>query len=575
MRHFALLGVMWVLSLALGAELVADTAGTNPVRRDPVRRDPVEVVLRERLAPADQAAASADAAPAGVPRGPMRVGDIPLAQAVAELYAGRDFRPVWGERRRFEQLATVLAGIGGDGLDPEDYHLSQLLARRAALNAGADDPAASADLDLLATDAYLRVLFHLFRGKVDPGRLEPRRDFALRDIAPEQDLRALSEVLDGNRLAAIFERARPDNPLYRKMRDGLTQLRMAAAQGGWPVWPVGPTLKPGMSDTRLPALRRRLLPAEAPADGTEQVYDETLAAAVAQFQRDNYLEADGVLGPSTQAALAASVAERIDQMRVNLERGRWLLHDLGNEFVLVDIAGFKIWFFRDGQPVWNARVQVGKPYRRTPVFKSAINVITFNPTWTVPPTILNEDILPLLQYDLGYLRRNRIRVLDADGRRLDPESIDWDRPGRVTLRQESGASNSLGRVAIRFPNPYSVYLHDTPHQNLFERGQRAVSSGCIRVERPLELVELLMNDPRQWDRATIDTHIAGGKTHNVTLERPVPIVLMYWTVDVLGGQGVAFKPDIYQRDAAVLRALNARPGMAAVTAARGEPGTGE
>ena len=524
MRKFALLGVWWLL--------LAGAAGAAPPESGEV-------------GPALRAAAAQ-----------AQVGEVKLAAAVAQFYQRRDFRPLWSDRARFEQLATALAGIAGDGLEPEDYHLSQLLARRAAL-AGAD-VRARAELELLATDACLRALLHLFRGRVDPQRLRPRGDFSLSDIAPEPVLAELERALDANRVARAFERARPDNPLYRRLRDGLTELRMAQARGGWPVLPEGPTLKPGMSDARVPTLRRRLLPAQAAAPGAEQLYDDTLAAAVARFQRDNHLHDDGVLGPATQAALAIPVQARIDQMRVNLERGRWLLHDVGSRFVLVDIAGFRIWMFRDGQPVWQARVQVGKPYRRTPMFKSQIDVVTFNPTWTVPPTILQEDILPLLQYDPGYLARNRIRVLDGSGRRLDPDQVDWDSPGRVVLRQDSGASNSLGRVAIRFPNPYSVYLHDTPHQELFERGQRAVSSGCIRVERPRELVEMLMDDAEQWNRAAIDALIAGARTRNVTLARPVPIVLLYMTVDVMGGPGIAFKPDIYKRDAGVLAALNGR-----------------
>lgn len=498
---------------------------------------------------------------AGAPGQRLKVGGMTLAEGVVELYRQRDFAPIWSERARIEQLLTALAGTAADGLDPEDYHLSAL--QRGYLELAGPEPAGAADaqrraeLDLLASNGYLLALLHLFRGKVDPARLDPRWNFSMRDIAPDQALGIVSEAIESGRIAAVFERARPDNPLYRNLRNGYAQLRALAATGGWPTLPAGPVLKPGMSDARVPSLRRRLMPDDG-ARRQDEYYDDALVEAVRQFQREQYLEADGIIGAATARALATPIQARLDQARVNLERGRWLLHEIQGDFVLVDIAGYKIRFFRDGKPVWSARVQVGKPYRSTPVFKSKVTYITFNPTWTVPPTILIEDILPKVRRDVGYLARNRIRVFDRAGRELDPEALDWSRPGALVLRQDSGPDNSLGRVAIRFPNAYSVYLHDTPHQAFFDRGQRALSSGCIRVERPLELVELLMNDPEHWGREGIDAAIAAGRTRNVTLARPVPILLMYWTVDVSENGHIAFKPDIYKRDPAVLKALDAK-----------------
>jgi murein L,D-transpeptidase YcbB/YkuD len=242
---------------------------------------------------------------------------------------------------------------------------------------------------------------------------------------------------------------------------------------------------------------------------------------------------------------------------VNLERARWMLRELRGDLVLVDIAGYRIVYFRGSRPVWRARVQVGRPYRSTPSFRSEITYFTFNPTWTLPPTILREDVLPHVRADIDYLARNRMRVLDRLGVELDPALVDWSRPEGLLLRQDAGPGNALGQVAIRFPNPHAVYLHDTPNKRLFEREQRAFSSGCIRVENPLELVELLLDDPERWDRPAIEALIATGRTRNVPLPRPVPILLLYWTVDVHAGGRIAFKPDIYGRDAPLLQALSA------------------
>jgi murein L,D-transpeptidase YcbB/YkuD len=239
-----------------------------------------------------------------------------------------------------------------------------------------------------------------------------------------------------------------------------------------------------------------------------------------------------------------------------MERARWLLYKLQGTFVIVDIAGYKVAFYRDGKAIWRSRVQVGKPFRSTPVFQAEITYVTFNPTWTVPPTILVKDMLPKIQRDPGYLAANRIRALDREGNVLDPSTVDWDNARGITLRQDAGQDNSLGQVVIRFPNDYSIYLHDTPHRELFAQSRRATSSGCIRVENPLQLVELLFNDPVRWNSAGIQAQLANGKTENIRLPVKVPVLLAYWTVDLSSDGRVMFKPDVYGYDSAVLRGLN-------------------
>jgi len=294
----------------------------------------------------------------------------------------------------------------------------------------------------------------------------------------------------------------------------------------------------------------------APSKKPRTDYDDSVAAAVKKYQAEQYLGADGVAGAATLAALNVPVEARIDQVRVNMERARWLLYKLQGTFVIVDIAGYKVAFYRDGKAIWRSRVQVGKPFRSTPVFQSEITYVTFNPTWTVPPTILVKDMLPKIQRDPGYLAANRIRALDREGNVLDPATVDWNNARGITLRQDAGPDGSLGQVAIRFPNEYSIYLHDTPHRELFAQSRRATSSGCIRVENPLQLVELLFNDPVRWNSAGIQAQLANGKTENIRLPVKVPVLLAYWTVDLSSDGRVMFKPDVYGYDSAVLRGLN-------------------
>jgi len=233
-----------------------------------------------------------------------------------------------------------------------------------------------------------------------------------------------------------------------------------------------------------------------------------------------------------------------------------------DEYVLVDIAGFNVRYFRDGNLVWETRAQVGKPYRRTPVFKSRITYLVMNPTWTVPPTILRQDILPKVRVDPGYLDKKNLRVIDRDGKVIDAAAVDWSKyPGAAfpyMLRQDPGPTNALGRIKFMFPNAHAVYLHDTPSRSLFERSERAFSSGCIRIENPDEFAALLLNDEVKWNQQNIVKAIDSLETMSVSLPRPVTVLLLYWTVGIDARGDPVFKQDIYQRDPAVVAALAQR-----------------
>ncbi len=480
----------------------------------------------------------------------------PAGDTVVEFYEHHQFAPAWTRPDDLDQLLTALRDMAGDGLDPEDYALSELQRRRAVLDDPQATPQQRAEFDLLATDACLTALLHLYRGKVDPATLDTHWNFDPRQLDQARGLQAVRDALAQGTVGTLFARARPQDPLYAQLRAALARLRTVAAAGGWPLLAPGPTLKPGSHDPRVPTLRRRLRLAGYPTDEEPgDLYDPALEAAVKQFQRDQYLVVDGYLGKATLAALNVPVEARIGQLRANLERARWMLHRRQGRFVVVDIAGYQVIYYKDGKPVWRSRVQVGKPYRSTPVFKSEITYLTLNPTWTVPPTILRNDILPKVRRNLGYLAANRIRVLDAQGRELAPASVNWADPRGIVLRQDAGPGNSLGQLVIRFPNPYAVYLHDTPHQRLFAGEQRTYSSGCIRVERPRELAELLLDDPVAWNRGEIDRAIDTRKTQTVMLREPVPLLLAYWTMDLHEDGRVGFRPDVYRRDSPLLAAL--------------------
>lgn len=302
-------------------------------------------------------------------------------------------------------------------------------------------------------------------------------------------------------------------------------------------------------------------PESASASAPEaEHYTAALEETVRSFQRRHGLEADGRVGPRTLAALNTPVRARIATLRVNLERLRWVYRDLEAEFLAVNIASFQAALVRGGEVVWRSRVIVGRPYRQTPVFKAEIQYLVLNPSWTVPPTILARDVLPALRRDPDYLARKGLQLLGPGGESMDPATLDWARlegrrfPGLV--RQPPGPDNALGRIKFMFPNPYLVYLHDTPARALFDRTERTFSSGCIRLERPLELAALLLGGETGWDLAALQQAVEQGGTQRIDLPRPVPLMLLYLTAYPEADGRLVFPADVYQRDAALLEALD-------------------
>jgi len=507
--------------------------------------------------------------------GELRVqGDeIAAVAVISDFYARRGFAPAWSEPRNVTDLLRAIRDSADDGLDPADYHFSRLerLRTTKALPDTPDFERADferADFEILLTDALVRLGYHLWFGKVDAEQLDPSWNMnrTIPDLDPPAEI---ERALASGDLYQAIEKFKPSYPLYLGLKRELARLNRAALAGGWPSLTAGGKLEVGVQDDRVKALREQLratgdlasAPELEPA-AAEPPFDAALADAVRAFQQRMGLATDGKVGPGTLAELNVPVEDRIRQLRINLDRGRVLLHDLPPEFVVVNIAGFEVFFVRGKEIVWQSRAQVGKPYRATPQFRSEITYLVFNPTWTVPPGIVKNDILPAARRDPSSISRRGLKVIDSAGRVISPSSVDWSRfkSGHIpyTLRQDPGPTNALGRVKFMFPNQYSVYLHDTPSRALFDADTRATSAGCVRIERPFELAELLLQDPERWNAAAIARTVARGQLQNVTLKPRVPVLLAYWTAWVDANDRVNFRRDIYGRDAAWGKALDAR-----------------
>ncbi len=494
----------------------------------------------------------------GVEGMPLPIAGVRLrdADAVRQFYAARDFRPAWtGDdcRPAMLELATAIAAADSHGLDPDDYH-------RAALD-GAD--LCDGDREIVATDAWLMLAAHLAGGRIDPLTVEPtwtaRR--------PDVDLvAALERALAEGTVSASLDALAPSDPLYTALRVELARLRGALAAGGWPLPTPGPTLRAGDRDARVAEVRARLA-AEGQhlaAANEPDLFDADLEAAVRDFQARANLDADGVVGRRTLAELARGPESRIDQVRANLERLRWLPADLGERHILVDIADFRLEARAAGRVERVHRVVVGREQRQSPSFSAPITRVVFNPWWEVPRRLAVQDKLPLFQRDPAAAARLGFVALDGEGREVDVATIAWRAYSAayfpLRLRQRPGPENALGQVKLLLPNRNDIYLHDTPTRGLFARAQRNFSSGCIRVEDVLDLAAWVLTGT-EWDRARIDAAVAAGLPVDVRPAAPVPVHLVYRTAVLAANGTVRLVADPYARDGRGARSRAAAIGQ--------------
>jgi murein L,D-transpeptidase YcbB/YkuD len=499
-------------------------------------------------------------------------GGNPLAP-VARFYRMVDYQPVWvdanGLRSQGQILWRAIMGSAGDGLRPDDYLVPALVpplkdAASFSHEIRLSYPKQYVQMDVALTTAMLKYAIHLEQGRIAPQTLahtafsnQPR---------PGRDLPAeLAAAIKEDRLAAFIETLRPKQNAYRRLRSALKQYDHVRETGGWTAIAPGPSLMLGDRGPRVSALRSRLalsgdLSSGLPVDGDS--YDQGLETAVMRFQYRHGLVADGVVGKKTLAALSVSVEARILALQLNMERWRWHPDSFGERYLLVNIPDYTLAVMEGDWMVRRMRAIVGRSRRQTPALSGLMTYLEFNPYWNIPRKIARRDILPKVVSDPEYLTRQGIRVFDSwdhQARELDPTDIMWEnlssRYFPYRLRQDPSDMNALGRVKFMFPNPQSVYIHDTPGKALFNRQERHFSSGCVRVEDPLDLAQYLL-DSQGWDRSRLETAMMNGRRQTVVLDAPIPVHLVYFTAWVDTDGVVHFREDLYDRDRELLIALN-------------------
>lgn len=467
--------------------------------------------------------------------------NAPAQTLLQVFYQGQAYQPVWADHARLRELQGVLPTLADDGLDPQNYPL----------------PAAEgvcADIEI--SHQYLQALHDLHDGRLSQERFEPV--WHADSVAPDRQAPLLAMAGPGlHNIEEAFARARPAFEPYQNLRRVYARQRLLPLPQWQPI-AEGPLLRPGMQDARVPALAQRLLNegylSQLPVT-PDNTYNDALVAAVKSFQLDHSLQSDGVVGAGTLKEFNVSPATRREQLRINLERFRWMARDFEPTSLLINVPAALLIVYQNGEPVWQTRTQVGRAERQTPLLKSRVTRLTLNPTWTIPPTIFKEDKLPQIRRDQSFLSRHDLQVLDSSGHPLAAQDIDWDRPGNILLRQGAGPRNPLGRIVIRFANPFAVYLHDTPSQALFSKGPRAFSSGCVRVEAVFQLRDLLVTPA---EKARTEELLSTGLTHEFRLSSPMPILLTYWTAQADKEGRVVYAPDIYNFDPALIAALTGK-----------------
>lgn len=523
--------------------------------------DPVRDLLRHRLDEARE-------------RSVMLAANEPLCaiEHLRRFYQRRTYQPAWcwgaEPLSQAYSLTQAIRGAYREGLNPADYHLAAIEKLRGAVSqrmptGNSPTPPEFVDLDLLLTDAFLALSNDFSAGRVQPeGRLAnwPCGKSNL-DLAALLDSAISTRNVEESLQALLPQRAG-----YRRLRDALAQYRDKAAKGGWGIVPDGPKLAKGSTGERVTVLKNRLLASgdwTSAKESLSDLFDDALQQGVHKFQRRHGLDTDGIVGPSTLAALNVSVEDRIEQIKVNMERWRWLTRDLEKQFILVNIANFELYIVENESPIARMRVVVGKRYRPTPVFASIMTHLVINPAWNVPRSIAVREMVPLLRKDPTYLQKENLEVFEGwkpEERELDPGAIDWaaTKPAdfKFRFRQKPGLRNALGQLKFVFPNRFDVYMHDTPARDLFKKLSREFSHGCIRIERPLDLAEYVLRGDSAWTHDKLVAAIANGKERTVPLPRPLPVYILYATAWVDRNGDLQLRRDTYNLDAPVAKAIS-------------------
>ncbi len=487
----------------------------------------------------------------------------PASKYLNSFYKSRKYNLAWFKknlepRKALFTYLKLLKNANYEGLDPNFYYFQEIENNILELQnlSGNDLILRVIQIDLLVSNSNLQYFSDLLLGRYDLG---PN----FNELSYSEPYINLVSIINKSILKNNFNSALkiilPESRVYYSLREALMQYEAISANGGWQPVSPGPTLKKGTSNTRVVFLKHRLY-----ASGDLKLYtnqnpeqylnnnyfDDQLFAAVSLFQKRHGLKQDGAVGNNTLNSLNIPVNYKLTSIKINLDLWRKLPKYLGEKYILVNVPAFKLYGVENNQKILDMRVIVGKLDWNTPVFSEYMEYVVINPFWNIPSSIFVDEVLPEVKKDPDYLKKKNIELVSLSSASVESsEYVNWYEvdPNNFNyrLRQQPGAGNPLGRLKFMLPNKHSVYLHDTPMKSLFNKPNRRFSHGCIRVERPLELVDFVFNDDNEWNAQKIQNAINSGVSNNIYLKRPIPVHILYFTVWVENYNSIHFRNDVY------------------------------
>ena len=498
------------------------------------------------------------------------------------FYRERRFQLGWFKNHQpVAQVKSILAitnKAADEGLNPKDYQIKDISKMLAELEKVGDDSVrrnkAEREADIALTGTYMKWANDYYRGVANP---HDKKDTSWMVKPNKIKLnKALATFLGERKSRYNYYEFAPLHPEYDQLKQALATYRTQERTGGWPTLPANTVLKPGQYSPAVASLRKRLLdsaggetasaPAATPAKPGQPVdvaaltYDSALEAAVKQFQQDAGLKPTGIVSGETLKQLNVPIGARIDQLILNMERWRWLPKKFEPNYLLVNIPEYTLHVMEDSKEAFNMRVIVGKVLHETPVFSDKMEYVVLSPYWNVPFSIIENELRGKLTANPNYLDHLDMEVVKGSGRKaiaVDPGSIDWanvtQETFKYTLRRRPGPKNDLGDVKFIFPNSNDIYLHDTPHDELFSQSSRSFSHGCVRLSEPIKLANYLLRDRPEWDKQTVLDSIATRREKYITLKEKLPVYLVYFTAWADASGHPHFRDDIYGLDKKLAR----------------------
>ena len=476
------------------------------------------------------------------------------ARALPEIYETRGFRRLWNDPVNEEALLGEIAAASGDGLHPSDYHFDAIRAALERRKQAPDSATAAATVDLLLTDALLRLAAHLHFGKLDAATGQPRWDLDGM-IRGEPAATVVTRIAVGSAVAPQLGELRPVQPLYGRFKSALARYRVIEEEGGWEPLPAGRVLEVGMDDPRVRILRRRLVQSgDFPGIALDSArFEPALADAVRRFQARHQLTPDGLIGPATLAALNRPIEELIGQLRVNLERARWLLSEVRGRFLLVDPAGERVLLMDNSRLVLVQGASFAAATRSVDTFRAELRYLVVHPDLVLPPRLVEAQVAPLARRDPGQLEARGLQVFNAAAEPVDAARANWSRPAALVVRQLPGPRSFLGTLRFAMPNADQVFLHGGPVEG-------EALPGSIRLEAPEALAVALSDPPSSWSGESLAAALAAGIPRTLPLGRSIPVLYGPWSAWVDADGTVSFRRGYEQQDAAIIAGLQRGTG---------------